>query len=34
MLSWFLRSPEFAAEWSHYQRETEVDNFVVYKRVQ
>jgi hypothetical protein len=33
VLSWFLRSPEFAAAWSHYQRETEVDNFVVYKLV-
>jgi len=34
MLSWFLRGPEFAAQWSYYQRETEVDNFVVYRRVQ
>jgi hypothetical protein len=33
VLAWFLQSPEFAAAWSHYQRQTEVDNFLVYKRV-
>jgi hypothetical protein len=33
MLSWFLESPEFAAAWSHYERQTEFDNFTVYKLV-
>jgi hypothetical protein len=33
ILSWFLQSPEFAAAWSHYERQTEVDNFTVYKLV-
>jgi hypothetical protein len=31
MLSWFLQSPEFAAAWSHYQREPGFDNYEVYK---
>jgi hypothetical protein len=33
LISWFLQSPEFAAVWSHYERQTEVDNFTVYKLV-
>jgi hypothetical protein len=33
MLSWFLQSPEFAAAWSHYQRQSDFDNFSVYKFV-
>ena len=33
MLAWFLKSPEFAEAWSHYRRQTEVANFVVYKLV-
>jgi hypothetical protein len=31
MLSWFLQSPEFAAAWSHYQRQPGFDNYEVYK---
>ncbi|MGD0444812.1 MAG: hypothetical protein ABSA39_12840 [Edaphobacter sp.] len=33
MISWFLRSPEFAAVWSHYERQAGIDNFAVYKLV-
>lgn len=31
ILSWFLQSPEFAAAWSHYQRQPGFDNYEVYK---
>ena len=31
MLAWFLQSPEFAAAWSHYQKQTEFDNYDVYR---
>jgi hypothetical protein len=41
MLSWFLQSPEFAAEWSHYKRQQsdskrqhpEFENFSLYERI-
>jgi hypothetical protein len=36
MIAWFLQSPEFATEWSHYQRQPGVDNvenYDIYKRV-
>lgn len=31
-LRWLLRSPEFAAEWAHYTRQSGRDNFDVYTR--
>jgi hypothetical protein len=31
MISWFLQSPEFAAAWSHYQRQPGLDDYDVYK---
>jgi hypothetical protein len=33
MISWFLQSPEFAAAWSHYQRQPGLDDYDVYKLV-
>jgi hypothetical protein len=33
MISWFERSPEFASAWSHYERQTGIDNFAVYKLI-
>jgi hypothetical protein len=33
MISWFKRSPEFASAWSHYERQTGIDNFAVYKLI-
>jgi hypothetical protein len=33
VLSWFLQSPEFAAAWSHYQRQPDFGNYSVYKFV-
>ncbi len=32
MLTWFLESPEFAAEWTHYEREFSDASFDVYTR--
>jgi hypothetical protein len=33
MLAWFLQGPQFAAVWSHYQRQPGLDDFDVYKFV-
>ena len=33
MLGWFLQSPEFAAAWSHYRKQTAFDNYDVYRLV-
>jgi hypothetical protein len=33
MLSWFLQSPEFAAAWSHYQRQPGINEYEVYTLV-
>jgi hypothetical protein len=32
MLQWFLKSPAFAAEWSHYQPQSTDRFFDVYTR--
>ncbi len=34
MISWFQQGPQFAAAWSHYQRQTAIDGYDVYQLVQ
>jgi hypothetical protein len=34
MLSWFLQDSQFAAAWSHYQRQANSSYFLIYNRVQ
>lgn len=33
MLAWFMKSPEFAAQWAHYQPMSSVEHFDAYRRV-
>jgi hypothetical protein len=34
MISWFQQGPQFAAAWSHYQRQTAIDGYDVYQLMQ
>ena len=32
VLAWFLRDPDFAAQWAHYRAAGRADDFLVYER--
>jgi hypothetical protein len=33
IIGWFIQNPEFAAAWSHYQKQPGIDNFDIYKLI-